>query len=75
MKRGNRIDLVGGLGMGWDRNKLNQAKIRRNGERIIGEKSGMGALVGQCGNLVEWKLPKILSVILVKTPNSGGYRA
>jgi hypothetical protein len=28
----------------------------------------------QCGNLVNWKLPCIVRVILVRTPSCGGYK-
>lgn len=33
LRRGNRIDLVGRLGMDRDRNKLSMAGVKRDGER------------------------------------------
>ena len=57
LETGNRIDFVGlrVVGDGNRRNQVGQGQMERDGEEMTEMGGGLG---GQCGQPVQWKLPR-----------------
>lgn len=70
--RGKKVEFVNGLGAGWESGVIKWKEMRLR-KRLREKVAGIREHWRYCGKLVQWKLPKMYKVTLLRTPSDEGY--